>query len=258
MNSLNTSDSQTFEWIKVAGHCEQHGAFEKVLPSSYKGAATCDVCNEEKRTQEKAQELAARIEKQRLDELEWFASNARIPSRFRAVGFEDFRADTERQRRARDVVAAYADAVVRKEHRGSWLVLIGPPGTGKTMLAAAACNAVAAKTCKARYVRFPDLIADVRGSYAKDADYSELDVFEDLAQQRLLALDEVIGASEHGMRLLFEVIDFRYRERRPLILASNHTREELEAIIGDRAADRLAEQAVFVACDWPSYRRRKH
>jgi DNA replication protein DnaC len=79
------------------------------------------------------------------------------------------------------------------------------------------------------------------------------------ARVDLLVLDEVgvQYGSKAELVMLTELIDERYSAKRPTIVVSNLGSAELIDMVGERAADRLAEHGVDLLFDWPSFRRRK-
>ncbi len=73
----------------------------------------------------------------------------------------------------------------------------------------------------------------------------------------LLILDEVgvqFGSDTEKL-ILFDVLNERYERRRPTILMTNLTLEEVADFLGDRIIDRLREDGgEFIPFDWESHR----
>lgn len=71
-----------------------------------------------------------------------------------------------------------------------------------------------------------------------------------------MAIDEIgVQYDTDGEKtLIFEVIDRRYREMMPTILLTNQSKTGLKDFLGERAFDRLTENAKWIVFDWPSYR----
>ena len=58
----------------------------------------------------------------------------RIPRRFWGVSLEDYEVTGDGTKRVKDAVEQYLDTIHDKKEWGTGLTLLGPPGTGKTML----------------------------------------------------------------------------------------------------------------------------
>lgn len=106
------------------------------------------------------------------------------------------------------------------------LYLYGPAGSFKTSVAAAFLASRIRAGQSGLYVAIPDLFADVHASYGAGSTETRTAIVDRLVDAPLLALDEFgkERASEHAAGVIFEVIDGRYRNRRPgrwLIVASN-------------------------------------
>ena len=72
----------------------------------------------------------------------------------------------------------------------------------------------------------------------------------------LLVLDEV-GAqygTEGEQVILFDIINRRYQDMRPMILLTNQGKAGFQSFLGDRAFDRLREAGKWVPFDWESHR----
>lgn len=124
------------------------------------------------------------------------------------------------------------------------------------MLMGCMTRALAAQMVPSRYATQSAMGREFRATYQRDADCSETAVFAKFGNTRVLLLDELgAGSTEHTDRLLFEVLDERYANRRPTVIATNHPRDHLRDVLGERLFDRLKEEATFVAFDWESARK---
>jgi DNA replication protein DnaC len=216
-------------------HCEKHGDFDLY----YHGK--CEGCAAEER------ERRAQIERQEREDA--LRAYSRIPARFAGKGFDTYRPRTRRQAQVLLACRKYAS-----EPRAACVTLIGPPGVGKThLLCAIADHMIAHHLLAARYITTGDALAACRGNWAW---HGQDEKVQKLATVDVLVLDEVTHPlHERDREAAGALIDARYRENRPTLLASNLTPNELREALGARPFDRLHDDGGQVlALDGTSYR----
>lgn len=244
--------------------CPEHGPFAE-LGGSLTGRTDrirwfgCPACSkarqaEEAEQQRKADETArqARIEK-RLQQ-------AGVPLAFRGRTFDNYEAEHPEQQRILEIARHYADAFWSEHIRtGGSLVFGGKPGTGKSHLGLAIAQQVMQRGT-AMYLDASTLVRRVRATWSRDSETSEETVLDQLGRVLdLLVIDEIgmtVG-TENEQQILFDVLNRRYRELRPVILLTNLSGKELTDMLGERTIDRLKERATFLAFNWDSYRSKR-
>lgn len=188
--------------------------------------------------------------------------DARIPPRYLRCDLDNFITyQNERLLRAVDVARRFAlDFPVVS--RG--LMLIGPPGIGKTHVAVAVLrHAIGATGARGLYYDTRALLRDIRSTYNPVLNTAEMDVLRPVMEAELLVLDD-LGAErltdwvEETMSL---IVNTRYNERRPTIFTSNYEDipeegdlSSLLARVGFRMHSRLREMCEFLEYDGPDYR----
>ena len=137
-------------------------------------------------------------------------------------------------------------------NRNGILVLYGKRGCGKTRMAAE----LAVLTGLSRYRTAMRFFLEVRATFRKASERSELDVIDDLAAAPLLVLDEIQERGETSFedRLLTHVIDARYASNKPTVMIANLTKRELADSLGASIVDRARENGKSIEFSWESFR----
>jgi DNA replication protein DnaC len=144
-------------------------------------------------------------------------------------------------------------------NNGTNLLLFGPPGGGKSHLAAALGFALVEGGWRVLFTRTIDLVQRLqiaRRELALEAAITKLDKFH------LLILDDLayVTKDQAETSVLFELISARY-ERRSLIITANQPFGEWGKVFPDQAmtvavVDRLVHHATIFEMNVESYRRR--
>jgi len=143
--------------------------------------------------------------------------------------------------------------------KGANLLLFGPPGGGKSHLAAAIGLALIENGWRILFTRTTDLVQKLqvaRRELNLEAAISRLDRFD------LMILDDLayVTKDQAETSVLFELISARY-ERRSMLITANQPFGEWNKVFPDpamtlAAIDRLVHHATIVEMNVESYRRR--
>lgn len=240
-------------------HCETHGDFEGFIVKVRDREITpaCPQCAEiEKETERKKAE-----QEQRKNALRRALDAAHIPPRFENRTFDNYRADSDEQKRVLSICQRYVANFQGRLSTGGGLILCGEPGTGKTHLAAAMVNQLIIDGYSALFTTTMRAIRRFKETYDKDSQTTEREVLKALIRPDLLVLDEVgvQFGTETEKLILFELINSRYEYMKPTVIVSNLSHDNLAAFLGGRIMDRLTEGGnVVLAFDWESYRSKAH
>jgi len=144
-----------------------------------------------------------------------------------------------------------------KQFAGSmqgWLLMLGPYGCGKTHLAAAIANYVVEMGVPTLFLTVPDLLDMLRFSYdAEDTTFEQR--FEEIRNASLLVLDDfgTQNATGWAQEKLFQIVNYRYINKLPMVVTTNLALDEIEARLRSRLADPELITAVRISA--PDFRR---
>jgi len=134
-----------------------------------------------------------------------------------------------------------------------WLLLQGGYGCGKTHLAAAIANFTVNLGVPTLFLTVPDLLDLLRFSFDnEDTTFEER--FEEIRNAPLLVLDDfgTQNATAWAQEKLFQIINFRYINRLPLVVTTNAPLDEIEERIRSRLKD--PELVSVLHINVPDYR----
>lgn len=255
------SEHSPVQTERMIGRCEAHGAFDGYALPGADGQmmlmTQCPRCVDEAEKRRAKPKLDRDQQRLRSEKMRGLQDVAAIPRRFAEKSLDDYHATNPGQRLALGVCSGYVDSWETQCLKGGSLVLTGSCGTGKTHLACAIGNEIMARYLgTVAFGTVSSLVREIKETYRKGAVKSEKQALQQLMAPDLLIIDEVgvQHGTEYELRILFEILNDRYLDRRATILISNLTAGEMEQLLGERVMDRFRELGPVVAFDWPSYR----
>lgn len=184
---------------------------------------------------------------------------AAIPPRFASKTLADYVPQSGEQVRIKAALEQYAAEFAQDAtSTGASVILCGRPGTGKTHLGCGVANELLKRGFNALYTTASNLVRDIRATWGRDSECTEAEVIKAFVAPDLLIIDEIgvqTGSADEKIRL-FDVINARYEQVKPMLIISNLDVKGVVDYIGERAADRLRENGgQAFAFTWGSYRR---
>ncbi len=148
---------------------------------------------------------------------------------------------------------AYNHAYRFAQNLEGWLVLKGTYGCGKTHLAAAIANFAVSLGVPTLFLTVPDLLDSLRFSY-QNPEVAFEERFEEVRNAKLLVLDDfgTQNATNWAQEKLFQIINYRYINRLPLVVTTNLAIDQIEGRIRSRLVD--PEMVTFKRILAPDFR----
>jgi DNA replication protein DnaC len=219
------------------GRCSIHGEFDmyQTNPIGFNTGSECPECWKSNRAK-------------------LMLERSNIPPRHENASIENFDATSIEQIKVKTIFSKYLESVL-SGGTGNML-MIGGVGTGKTHLACAAASAFCNSYRTARYVTAREAIRAVRDTWRRESTRTEQEVIDSITDYDLLIFDEVgIQAGTDNERdIVFDIIDGRYKYKKPTIFVSNLDISGIKNAIGERALDRLRQDGTIATFTWKSYR----
>jgi DNA replication protein DnaC len=176
-------------------------------------------------------------------------SRAGFPRRFMGLLLNQLD-DSEAKQQAIEYVMSYE--AHKKEGRG--LLIAGGTGAGKTQLAVSTARAIINKYLE--WVKFTTVYDFLEAAKNFKAREERINPYDSIINAELLVLDD-LGAdrlTDFAINELIALIDYRYREMRPIIVSTNLSKSDLSEYLNPRVTSRLSEMCVKIILAGPDRR----
>jgi len=180
---------------------------------------------------------------------------ARLPRKYHHATISGMNTHTPSEKYAHQAIKRWLDEFHRR--KSPWLLLFGPPGTGKTRIQCALCiNLIKKHPIAPLYWSTSDLVHQSQRYMEASRDDDMEDPVDMAKRCDLLAYDD-LGAeyeTKWSVDVVAEVLDSRYLNGLPTLISTNLSMDHIADRYGVRTADRIQEMAQILTLDGPSRR----
>lgn len=217
----------------VCGEKKQEWFFVDGIIPKRKRSRPCR-CAREKKEAEEAEEK----QRQRMQRIEYYRKKGLADEQYRACTFA---VDDQEDAKASQFCRAYVDNWEWAKENNLGMLLWGDVGGGKTFLAACIANALIDKEVQVKMTSIPRLVSEM----TKDFGAERENVLKMIATTPLLILDDVGTErnTEYSNEQVYEIINERYKAKKPLIVTTNLPMETLRTV-EDMTKKRIYERIV--------------
>lgn len=229
--------------IMVPDFRREDGAKKETIVS-----VTCQCEQEERRAEEERRKHEE--EMQRLNALR---KSSLIEEKFRNATLANFQ-QTEDNKKLYSVAKKYIDNFPQMEQENQGLLFYGVVGTGKSFTAACIANELLNNRTSVVMTSFVKILQEIQKPQTDESEF-----MAKINSPRLLIIDD-LGTernTEYALEKVYNVIDSRYRVKKPLILTTNLSLQEMQDtpdIRYKRIYDRIFEMCYPVRAAGRSWR----
>ncbi len=204
------------------------------------------------KNEQKARELRLKKQQEKTEKL---LEKSGLGEKFKKRTFKTFQV-TEDNKEAYKTCAYFAKNF-DEQNRG--ILLSGDAGLGKTHLAAAIANYLIRDLYRVMFGNVVNLINLIRSTYKRDAELSEKEILDIMADADLLVIDDLgkENTSDNNLKLIYQMINDRYENERLLVITTNLTSAELKQKFGKWTYSRLIEMCKPIKMQGPDWRLKK-
>lgn len=242
IGAINTSADATIPPRDGEAQCEHCRNMRFVIDTQTNKLVACPHCNVVKKWQVQA--------------LEHYSSRSGV-----ALGQTFFNFKTVHNGKENQILAMCLEAAEEFAHnpRDKWLVYWGERGSGKSHLCAAVANHLINAGTPVLFITMPDLLAalkeaiDLQANTEQESYSGRMRIFKTAG---VLILDDLGAESGSAWAdgVLFEVLDYRYRNRMPTMIATNVPLDQFDPRVASRMQDKALSTVIKNSA--PDYRKK--
>jgi DNA replication protein DnaC len=202
-------------------------------------------CSQEELNKTKEQEQAEinKETQRKLDKLKKFSM---MDDKFYDCTFENYEID-EDNKKLYKFALKYCNHWEEMYHENIGVMFLGSQGIGKSYTSFAIANRLLANMVPVIAISTIGLLDKIKTTYSKFGNEGESEILHQLSNAKLLILDDlgVENDTAWAKEKLYEIIDTRDRQGKPLIVTTNLTKEQLQnKLTGSDGVNRTYDRLI--------------
>lgn len=208
----------------------------------------CQKCKDTGFIYDTSTNSASICECQEKEEYQRILERCGISEEFRKIGFKEFETYTEYQKNAKSLAIDYTKNFLEIEkQKNNSIAFLGNCGSGKTHLSIAIANNLMAKNIAVLYMPYREIITKIKQIITDELEYNRL--MGKYKKARVLLIDDFAKGkiTESDINIMFEIINYRYLNNKPIIISSELTQERLldfDEAVGSRIIEMCKNRTI--------------
>lgn len=211
---------------------------------------SCDKCQDRGYIYNPATNSARTCECEERKRYQKMLTESGISEHFQQIGFKEFEANTAIQKSAKKNAMDYVKNFSKLEiEKNNSIAFLGSCGSGKTHLSIAIANNLMAKNVGVLYMPYREVITRLKQLVTNDIAYeAEINKYK---TARVLLIDDFAKGrtTESDVNIMFEIINYRYLNSKPIIISSELTINKLldfDEAVGSRIIEMCKGRTVEI------------
>lgn len=219
------------------------------------------ICKCQAAERDRQEELERQKEKQRrIDKIK---QTSLLGEKYKEVSFNNTDISNPEFYKIYSRCKRYCEVANKVLEKGIGIYLFGSKGTGKSRITACMANELMNNYYTVLYTNFSEISKYIRGTFNKSIE-TEYDFLERLTNIDFLFIDdfgtELVTKNNQDLWLqekVFEIVNKRYNNNKPIIFTSNYSLRELieDRGVADKTIDRINEMCEIMKIEGVSYRK---
>ncbi|MCD7879028.1 MAG: ATP-binding protein, partial [Candidatus Gastranaerophilales bacterium] len=174
------------------------------------------------------------------------------PKLFEGMTFEDYKTtdpDGSKKQNVLNAVINYYNSACLNYLYGYNLILIGNPGTGKTMLSSILANMLVRSYFQAKFINIVDMFEEIKATFNNTGKIQTKEYIDNYKNAEYLFIDDLDKKktpTDYVKETLYAIFNYRVENQLPIVISANSDLTALDKIFDEVIISRLVHKATVV------------